>query len=95
MEALNNSERGNFSLYGTGEGISRLKKEVRFLDKLVLGDNIKTFDSNHDFQTFSKKTFTDFGFKPTRIMNGLFLISDSRKFIQVGKFLISLKIEMI
>ena len=91
VEAITNPERGEFSLYGTDEGVSRVKKEVRDFNQLITPDNIKIYKSNHDFQTFSKKTFTDFGFKPSRIMNGVFLISNPKKFIQVGEVFDKLK----
>jgi len=91
VEAITNPERGEFSLFGTEEGVSRIKKEIRNFDKLVSQENIKVYKSNHDFQTFSKKTFTDFGFKPTRIMNGAFLICNPKRFIQVGEVFDKLK----
>ena len=85
VEAINNPERSEFSLFGTDEGISKIKKEIRNFDKIFNTSTVKFFKSNHDFQTFSKKTFTDFGFKPSRIMNGVFLICNPRKFVQVGE----------
>ena len=91
IEAINNTERGEYSLYGTDDGLSRVRKEVKAFDKILGRENVKVFKSNHDFQTFSKKTFTDFGFKPSRIMNGVFLICNSKKFIQVGEVFDKLK----
>lgn len=91
VEAIGNPERGEFSLHGTDEGITRIKKEVKNFDKYIKQENVKIYNSNHDFQTYSAKLFTDFGFKSTRIMNGAFLICNPKKFIQVGEVFDKLK----
>ncbi len=91
VQALHNEERGDFNLYGTEEGISKIRKEVKSFDHFFNHSTLKIFDSNHDFQTFSKKTFCDFGYKPSRVINGVFLICSAKKFIQVGEVFDKLK----
>lgn len=91
IEAIQNTERGNFELFGTEEGLGKVKSSLKSLDKYIPAESIKLIKNKHEFQTFAAKKFEESNFKSSRVMNGVFLLAEPRKFIQVGEVFDKLK----
>ena len=84
IEALKNQDRGNFKLIATDDGLDQIKKGSRKEQNLLDNSEVTIIKSKHDFQNIAAKHFSESGFKPTRVMNGAFLLTNPKSFIQVG-----------
>ena len=49
-----------------------------------INGRIHVINNKHEFQK-AAKNFEDLGYKTSRVMNGVFLLSNPKKFVQVGK----------
>ena len=91
LEALRNPERGSFRLFTTEEGLSKFKAEFRDYTNYIKGDSVITIKNKHEFQKVAAQLIEENGFRPSRVMNGIFLLASSRKFVQVGEVFDKLK----
>ena len=65
--------------------MKKLRSEFNDLGKFINENKIQVINNKHEFQKVAAKNFEELGFKASRVMNGVFLLSSPKKFVQVGE----------
>ena len=87
IEAIKNNQRESHRLFATPEGLKKLRSEFNDLGKFINENKFQVINNKHEFQKVAAKNFEELGFKASRVMNGVFLLSSPKSLCKLEKFL--------